>query len=148
MAERVIEILKNKYLLSFIRYEELQRIEDLEIPEDALLEAIFNSKFIYTASKILRKIWKMEENQNWSIRQKPFCKSSCLRTERNKSGWVLLWKRHQQVLPWLRRHRSAFWKIILVLAKEMHNRATHSLPRVCFVEGQLDNTLLSTMYIC
>ena len=43
MADRVMEILKSKYLISPIRYEGLQRIEPLEIPEDALREAIFNS---------------------------------------------------------------------------------------------------------
>ena len=35
--------LKAKYLISPIHYEGLQRIEPLEIPEDALREAIFNS---------------------------------------------------------------------------------------------------------
>ena len=43
MADRVMEILKSKYLISPIHYEGLQRIEPLEIPEDALREAIFNS---------------------------------------------------------------------------------------------------------
>jgi len=43
MADRVIEILKSKYLISPIHYKGLQRIEPLEIPEDALREAIFNS---------------------------------------------------------------------------------------------------------
>ena len=43
MADRVIEILKSKYLISPIHYEGLQRIEPLEIPEDALREAIFNA---------------------------------------------------------------------------------------------------------
>jgi ATP-dependent DNA helicase RecG len=43
MTDRVVEILKSKYLISPIHYEGLQRIEPLEIPEDALREAIFNS---------------------------------------------------------------------------------------------------------
>ena len=43
MADRVVEILKSKYLISPIHYEGLQRIEPLEIPEDALREAIFNA---------------------------------------------------------------------------------------------------------
>lgn len=43
MADKVMEVLKSKYLISPIRYEGLQRIEELEIPEDALREAIFNS---------------------------------------------------------------------------------------------------------
>ena len=43
MTDRVLDILKSKYLISPIHYEGLQRIEPLEIPEDALREAIFNS---------------------------------------------------------------------------------------------------------
>ncbi|MDR1973153.1 MAG: hypothetical protein LBQ31_00575 [Bacteroidales bacterium] len=43
MADNVMDILKSKYLISPIHYEGLQRIEPLEIPEDALREAIFNS---------------------------------------------------------------------------------------------------------
>ncbi|MCI2083200.1 MAG: putative DNA binding domain-containing protein [Bacteroidales bacterium] len=43
MTDRVIEILKSKYLISPIYYKGLQRIEPLEIPEDALREALFNS---------------------------------------------------------------------------------------------------------
>jgi ATP-dependent DNA helicase RecG len=43
MADKVIDILKSKYLISPIHYDGLQRIEKLEIPEDALREAIFNA---------------------------------------------------------------------------------------------------------
>ncbi len=43
MADKVMDILKSKYLISPIHYEGLQRIEQLEVPEDALREAIFNS---------------------------------------------------------------------------------------------------------
>ena len=43
MTDRVIELLRGKYLISPIHYEGLQRVEPLEIPEDALREAIFNS---------------------------------------------------------------------------------------------------------
>jgi ATP-dependent DNA helicase RecG len=43
MADRVLEILRSKYLVSLIRYEGLQRIEELEYPEEALREAILNS---------------------------------------------------------------------------------------------------------
>ena len=43
MADRVLEILKSKYLISPIRYQGLQRIEDLEYPEEALREAILNA---------------------------------------------------------------------------------------------------------
>lgn len=59
MADRVIELLKSKYLISPIRYEGLQRIENLEIPEDALREAIFNSIIHkdYTGAHIQMKVW-------------------------------------------------------------------------------------------
>ena len=43
MTDRVIDILKAKYLVSPIHYEGLQRIEPLEIPEGVLRELIFNS---------------------------------------------------------------------------------------------------------
>ena len=43
MASRVVETLRTKYLLSPIHYEGLQRIEQLEIPEKALRELIYNS---------------------------------------------------------------------------------------------------------
>ncbi len=43
MTERVIELLRSKYLISHIHYEGLQRIEKLEIPEDALRELINNA---------------------------------------------------------------------------------------------------------
>lgn len=43
MADKVLEILKSKYLVSPIRFEGLQRIEDLEYPEPALREAILNA---------------------------------------------------------------------------------------------------------
>ena len=43
MTERVIELLRSKYLISNIHYEGLQRVERLEIPEDALRELINNA---------------------------------------------------------------------------------------------------------
>ena len=43
MADKVMDILKTKYLISPISYKGLQRIETLELPEDALREAIFNA---------------------------------------------------------------------------------------------------------
>ncbi|MFH1319305.1 MAG: ATP-binding protein [Bacteroidota bacterium] len=43
MADKVMEILRSKYLISPIRYEGLQRIEELEYPEPALREAILNA---------------------------------------------------------------------------------------------------------
>lgn len=43
MPDKVIEILRAKYLVSPIRYEGLQRKEDLEYPEPALREAVLNA---------------------------------------------------------------------------------------------------------
>lgn len=43
MADKVMELLKSKYLTAPITYKGLDRIENLEIPEDALRELIFNS---------------------------------------------------------------------------------------------------------
>jgi len=43
MPDKVIETLRAKYLVSPIRYEGLQRIEELEYPEDALREAVLNA---------------------------------------------------------------------------------------------------------
>ena len=43
MASRVMETLRSKYLISPIRYEGLQRVEELEIPEKALREIIYNA---------------------------------------------------------------------------------------------------------
>ncbi len=43
MVNRIIELLRSKYLLSPIHYEGLTRIEQLEIPEDVLRETICNA---------------------------------------------------------------------------------------------------------
>lgn len=43
MADRVIWLLRSKYLRTPIRYEGLRRIEDLEIPEPAIRELIYNA---------------------------------------------------------------------------------------------------------
>lgn len=43
MANRIMETLRAKYLLAPIHYEGLQRIEQLEIPEKALRELIYNA---------------------------------------------------------------------------------------------------------
>lgn len=59
MTDRVIEVLKSKYLISPIHYEGLQRIEPLEIPEDALRESLFNSIVhkLYTGVHIQMKVY-------------------------------------------------------------------------------------------
>ncbi len=43
MVDRVVDILKSKYLYSPIHYEEMERVEPLEIPEDGLREILYNS---------------------------------------------------------------------------------------------------------
>ena len=43
MAGRVMDLLRARYLVSPIRYEGLQRIEELEIPQKALRELIYNA---------------------------------------------------------------------------------------------------------
>lgn len=43
MVDKVIQLLKDRYLISLISYEGIQRIEKLEYPETALREAILNA---------------------------------------------------------------------------------------------------------
>ena len=43
MADRVVEILKSKYLISPIHYEGMVRVEPLEIPEEGLREVLYNA---------------------------------------------------------------------------------------------------------
>lgn len=43
MADRIIDVLKNKYLISPVHYEGMVRVEPLEIPEDALREILYNA---------------------------------------------------------------------------------------------------------
>lgn len=43
ITDKVMDVLKAKYLVSYIHYAGIQRVEPLEIPEVALREAIFNA---------------------------------------------------------------------------------------------------------
>ena len=43
MADKVVEVLRSKYLISPVTYRGLTRIEKLEVPEESLREAIFNA---------------------------------------------------------------------------------------------------------
>lgn len=43
MAGKVMDLLRSRYLVSPIRYEGMRRIEELEIPEKALRELLYNS---------------------------------------------------------------------------------------------------------
>ena len=60
MADKVLSVLRSKYLTSPIRYEGLLRIEDLEYPEEALREAILNAIVHkdYTGTSIQLSIYK------------------------------------------------------------------------------------------
>ncbi len=59
MPDRIIAILRSGYLVSPIHYEGLQRIEPLEIPEDALREMICNAIVHrdYTGTFTQMRIW-------------------------------------------------------------------------------------------
>ena len=59
MADRVIEVLKSKYLTMPISYEGMNRIERLEIPEDALREILYNAiaHKDYTGAPIQMRVW-------------------------------------------------------------------------------------------
>ncbi|MBP5241822.1 MAG: putative DNA binding domain-containing protein [Bacteroidales bacterium] len=59
MADRVVEVLKSKYLTSPIRFEGMNRIETLEIPEEALREIIYNAiaHKDYTGAPVQMRVW-------------------------------------------------------------------------------------------
>lgn len=59
MPDKVIKLLKTYYLKAYIRYENMQRKEILEIPEDALREIIYNSiaHKDYTGADIQMRIY-------------------------------------------------------------------------------------------
>ena len=59
MADRVMQVLKNKYLTMPIHYEGMQRIESLEVPEIALREILYNSicHKDYMGAPIQMRVW-------------------------------------------------------------------------------------------
>ena len=59
MADRVVRMLKDKFLTMPIRYEGLQRIESLEVPEDALREILYNAicHRDYLGPQIQMRVW-------------------------------------------------------------------------------------------
>lgn len=59
MPDRVVDILGSKYLTAPIRYEGMHRVEELEIPEEALREMLCNSIVHkdYLGSYIQMKVW-------------------------------------------------------------------------------------------
>lgn len=59
MADRVVWMLKDKFLTMPIHYEGLQRIEQLEVPEDALREILYNAicHKDYFGPQIQMRVW-------------------------------------------------------------------------------------------
>ena len=59
MADRVVEILKSKYLTMPITFKGMNRIEKLEVPEEALREILYNSIIHkdYTGVHIQMRVW-------------------------------------------------------------------------------------------
>lgn len=73
MADRVIDILKSKYLTNPIHYEGLLRVEELEVPETALREAILNAIIHrdYTGAQIQMRVWN-DRIELWNDGELPF----------------------------------------------------------------------------
>lgn len=70
MASRVMDLLRSRYLISPIRYEGLQRIEELEIPQKALRELIYNAIVhkLYSGPAILMRVFdKSVELWNYGL---------------------------------------------------------------------------------
>ncbi len=59
MADRVVEVLKSKYLTMPITFKGMNRIEKLEVPEDALREILYNAIVHkdYTGAHIQMRVW-------------------------------------------------------------------------------------------
>lgn len=59
MADRVVWMLKDKFLTMPIHYEGLQRVEQLEVPEDALREILYNAicHKDYFGPQIQMRVW-------------------------------------------------------------------------------------------
>ena len=59
MADRIMKILRSKYLVSYISYDRMTRMESLEIPEAALREIIYNVLIhrLYTGTFVQMKVY-------------------------------------------------------------------------------------------
>lgn len=59
MADRVVEMLKSKYLTMPITFKGMDRIEKLEVPEEALREILYNAiaHKDYTGAPIQMRVW-------------------------------------------------------------------------------------------
>ncbi|MGM9776895.1 MAG: ATP-binding protein [Prevotella sp.] len=70
MAGKVMDLLRSRYLVSPIRYEGFQRIEELEIPQKALRELIYNAIVhkLYSGPAILMHVFdKSVELWNYGL---------------------------------------------------------------------------------
>lgn len=59
MADRIMNVLRSKYLVSYIGYDGMKRTETLEIPEAALREIIYNALIhrLYTGTFVQMKVY-------------------------------------------------------------------------------------------
>lgn len=73
MPERVLWTLRSRYLVAPIHYEGLQRIEPLEIPEDALREMVCNAIVHknYLGPHIQMRVWD-EKIELWNFGELPY----------------------------------------------------------------------------
>ena len=70
MAGKVMDLLRSRYLVSPIRYEGMQRIEELEIPQKALRELVYNAIVhkLYSGPAILLRVFdKSVELWNYGL---------------------------------------------------------------------------------
>ena len=73
MPERVLWTLRSRYLIAPIHYEGLQRIEPLEIPEDALREMVCNAIVHknYLGPHIQMRVWD-DKIELWNFGELPY----------------------------------------------------------------------------
>lgn len=87
MGDRVVDLLRSKYLKSPIHYEGMQRQEPLEIPEDALREILYNSIIhkLYSGAPIQMRVYD-EYIEIWNEGELP-------------DGYTvdLLWQKHHSI---------------------------------------------------
>lgn len=108
MAGKVMDLLRSRYLVSPIRYDGVQRIEELEIPPKALRELIYNSIVhkLYSGPAILMRVFdKRVELWNYGLLPEELTPADLMKTHasyprnRNiasvfyKAGFIESWGR-------------------------------------------------------
>ncbi len=108
MAGKVMDLLRSRYLVSPIRYDGMQRIEELEIPPKALRELIYNSIVhkLYSGPAILMRVFdKRVELWNYGLLPEELTPADLMKTHasyprnRNiasvfyKAGFIESWGR-------------------------------------------------------